>query len=88
MAKKGMSEGSRKVFETLKAAGAGTAFTVHEMMKLCGFEKAGSVTGSVTGLARKGYAEWFTDTDAEGKEVKKFTLTEAGMQFNPDATEA
>lgn len=85
MAKKTMTEGSRKVFEALKSAGAGASFTVHEMMEICGFEKAGSVTGSVTGLARKGYAEWFSDTNSEGKVVKKFALTEAGMNFDPDA---
>jgi len=92
MAKK-MTEGSRKVFEYLKAAGAGVAFTTKEVQEALGFEKAGSVTGSVTGLCRKGYAERFTETvevtDENGntktKEVKKFALTEAGANFDPDA---
>ncbi len=89
MAKKAMTEGSRKVLETLQKAGVGVPFTTHEMMEICGFEKAGSVTGSVTGLVNKGYAERFsvTETDENGKEkvVKKFALTEAGAGFNPDA---
>lgn len=84
-----MTEGSRKVFEYLKAAGAGVAFTTKQVQEALGFEKAGSVTGSVTGLCKKGYAERFTETveDENGKktEVKKFALTEAGANFNPDA---
>lgn len=92
MAKKTkMSEGARKVLATLQAAGAGVPFTTKEMMAACGFEKAGSVTGSVTGLVKKGYAERFTETstDENGKEVevKKFALTEAGMSFDPDSVE-
>lgn len=89
MAKTKMTEGSRKVFEYLKAAGAGVSFTTKEVQEALGFEKAGSVTGSVTGLVRKGYAERVTETvtDDEGKtkEVKKFYLTEAGANFDPDA---
>ena len=89
MEKKAMTEGGRKVLETLQKAGVGVPFTTHEMMEVCGFEKAGSVTGSVTGLVNKGYAERFsvTETDENGKEkiVKKFALTEAGASFNPDA---
>jgi len=54
-----------------------------------GFEKAGSVTGSITGLVKKGYAvrEKRTVTDDEGKskEISVFWLTEAGMNFDPDA---
>lgn len=91
MAKKAMTEGSRKVLEALQKAGAGVPFTTHEMMEICGFEKAGSVTGSVTGLVNKGYAERFsvTEKDENGKEkvVKKFALTEAGMSFDPSASE-
>lgn len=84
-----MTENSRKVFEYLKAAGAGVAFTTKDVQTALGFEKAGSVTGSVTGLVKKGYAERFTETveDENGKktEVKKFALTEAGANFDPDA---
>lgn len=83
-----MTEGSRKVFDYLKAAGAGVAFTTKEVQTALGFEKAGSVTGSVTGLVKKGYAERFTETveiDGKTQEVKKFALTEAGANFDPDA---
>lgn len=89
MAKTKMTEGSRKVFEYLKAAGAGVKFTTKQVQEALGFEKAGSVTGSVTGLVKKGYAERFTETitDENGKtkEVKYFALTEAGANFDPDA---
>ena len=89
MAKAKMTEGSRKVFEYLKAAGAGAKFTTKQVQTALGFEKAGSVTGSVTGLVKKGYAERFTETvtDENGKktEGKYFALTEAGANFDPDA---
>lgn len=93
MAKTKMTENSRKVFEYLKAAGAGVKFTTKQVQKDLGFEKAGSVTGSVTGLVRKGYAERFTETeeyttekgDVKIREVKYFALTEAGAAFDPDA---
>jgi hypothetical protein len=83
-----MTENSRKVFDYLKAAGAGVAFTTKDVQTALGFEKAGSVTGSVTGLVKKGYAERFTETveiDGKTQEVKKFALTEAGANFDPDA---
>lgn len=84
-----MTEGSRKVFEYLKAAGAGVKFTTKQVQEALGFEKAGSVTGSVTGLVKKGYAERFKETveveDSKTKEVSYFCLTEAGMAFDPDA---
>lgn len=89
MAKVNMTEGSRKVFEYLKAAGAGTKFTSRQVQEALGFEHIGSVTASVTGLVRKGYAERFsetvTDEDGKTKEVKFFALTEAGANFDPDA---
>ena len=89
MAKTKMTEGSRKVFEYLKAAGAGVKFTTKQVQEALGFEKAGSVTGSVTGLVKKGYAERFTETvtddNGKSKEVKYFALTEAGANFDPDA---
>ena len=88
-----MTEGSRKVFEYLKNAGAGVRFTTKEVQEALGFEKAGSVTGSVTGLVKKGYAERFKETveietedgKTKTKEVSYFCLTEAGMAFDPDA---
>ncbi len=90
MAKKTtMTENSRKVFEYLKSAGAGVKFTTKQVQEALGFEKAGSVTGSVTGLCRKGYAERFKEMveteDGKTKEVSYFCLTETGMAFDPDA---
>lgn len=84
MAKAKMTEGSRKVLKALQEAGPGVKFTTKQMVEICGFEKAGSVTGSVTGLCKKGYAVRFSEPDEEGKEVKYFALTEEGMAFDPD----
>ena len=84
MGKAKMTEGSRQVFNYLKAAGAGVKFTTKQVQEALGFEKAGSVTGSVTGLCKKGYAERFTETDENGKEIKYFALTDAGAEFDPD----
>lgn len=90
MAKKGtMTPNSRKVFDFLKENGVGVRFTTKEVQTALGFEKAGSVTGSVTGLCNKGYAvrekEMRTDTEGKSKEVSVFYLTEAGAAFDPDA---
>ena len=86
-----MTENSRKVFEYLKSAGAGVEFTTKQVQEALGFEKAGSVTGSVTGLVKKGYAERFKKTveteDGKTKEVSYFCLNEAGMAFDPDAAD-
>lgn len=83
------TENSRKVLEYLKAQGAGVAFTTKQVQEALGFEKHCPVTGSVNSLCKKGYAERFTETveDENGKktEVKKFALTEAGANFDPDA---
>lgn len=87
MAKAKMTENSRKVFEYLKEAGPGVKFTTKQVQTALGFEKAGSVTGSVTGLVKKGYAERFAEVDEDGKEIKYFALTEAGMAFDPDAVD-
>lgn len=90
MAKKGtMTPNSRKVFDYLKAAGVGVRFTTKEVQEALGFEKAGSVTGSVTGLVNKEFAvrekEMRTDAEGKSKEVSVFYLTEAGAAFDPDA---
>ena len=89
MAKTKMTENSRKVFDYLKSAGAGVKFTTKQVQEAVGFEKAGSVTGSVTGLVRKGYAERFKETveveEGKTKEISYFCLTEAGAAFDPDA---
>lgn len=89
MAKTTMTEGSRKVFEYLKSAGAGVKFTTKQVQEALGFEKSGSVTGSVNGLVKKGYAERFKEEieteDGKTKTVSFFCLTEAGAAFDPDA---
>lgn len=95
MAKITMTEGSRKVFDYLKAEtikeGIGRKFTTKEVQTALGFENAGSVTGSVTGLCKKhpALAERFKETveveDGKTKEVSYFVLTEAGINFDPDA---
>ena len=89
MAKTKMTENSRQVFDYLKSAGAGVKFTTKQVQEALGFEKAGSVTGSVTGLVRKGYAERFKETveveEGKTKEISYFCLTEAGAAFDPDA---
>jgi hypothetical protein len=89
MAKKPMSEGARKVLNYLKEAGANVSFSVKEVQTALGFEHPGSVTGSVTGLVRKGYAVWtkeeVTDEEGKTKEISKFYLTEDGLNFDPDA---
>lgn len=84
-----MTDNSRKVLTFLQEAGQDVKFTVKEVQKALGFEKAGSVTGSISGLTRKKMAEWITEetVNDEGKtvEVKYFKLTPAGMSYNPDA---
>ena len=89
MAKTKMTENSRKVFDYLKSAGAGVKFTTKQVQEALGFEKAGSLTGWVTGLVRKGYAERFKETveveEGKTKEISYFCLTEAGAAFDPDA---
>lgn len=82
-----MSENSRKVLQFLKD-NYGTKFTYKDVMTALGFEKAGTVTGSVTGLFKKGLVDKFTETveiEGKNKEVKYFQLNEAGKQYDPDA---
>ena len=84
-----MGESARKVLAYLKAAGVGVPFTAKKVQEDLGFEKPGNVTGSVTSLVNKKLVERIneTTTDENGKEVvkKQFALTEAGMNFDPDA---
>lgn len=85
---KKMGESSRKVLDYLKAAGVGVRFTTKKVQTDLGFEKAGSVTGSVTSLVNKGFAERFKEEVEENgttKTVNMFALTEAGANFDPDA---
>lgn len=88
MAKTKMTENSRRVFEYLKAAGAGVKFTTKQVQEDLGLEKSGSVTGSVTGLVRKELAvreKAIVEVDGKEKEVSVFYLTEKGAAFDPDA---
>lgn len=89
MAKKAsMTPNSRKVFDFLKGNGVGVKFTTSEVQKALDLEKAGSVTGSVTGLVKKGFAvreKEMRKVDGKQKEVSVFYLTEAGAAFDPDA---
>lgn len=88
-----MTVNSRKVLDFLKNAGVGEKFTTKQVQEALGFEKAGSVTGSVTGLVKKGYAERFKESveteDGKIKEISYFCLTPSGLEYDPDAvTEA
>lgn len=84
-----MTENSKKVFNYLKSAGAGIPFTAKEIQEALDIEKQIAVIGSLNGLCKKDYADKLIETivDDEGKEKKitKFTLTEKGAAFNPDA---
>ena len=74
-----MTDNAKKVLSYLQEAGSGAKFTAKDVQAALGFEKVGAVVGTVSGLARKGRAEWITETvvDDEGKEkkVKYFALT-------------
>lgn len=89
MAKKTMTEGSRKVLNYLQSAGVGVEFTTKQVQEALGFEKAGSVTGSITGMVKKGLAERTKKVveteDGKKKEVSVFWITDAGMNYDPDA---
>lgn len=89
MAKKTMTEGARKVLAYLQSAGAGTEFTTKQVQEALGFEKSGSVTGSINGLVKKGCADRTKKTveteDGKKKEISVFWLTEKGMTYDPDA---
>ena len=92
MAKKPMTENARKVLEFLQSAGPGVKFTAKQVQTELGFEKVGSVTGTVTGLVNKKLADHFeeTYTDENGKEkvIKYFALNDAGMAYDPEAAAA
>ncbi len=89
MAKKvSMTPNSRKVFDFLKGNGVGVKFTTKDVQEALNLEKAGSVTGSVTGLVKKGFAvreKELREVDGKQKEVSVFYLTEEGAAFDPDA---
>lgn len=87
-AKKGMTPNSRKVLDFLKGNGVGVKFTTKDVQTALNFEKAGTVTGSVTGLVNKGYAvreKELREVDGKQKEVSVFYLTQEGMDFDPNS---
>lgn len=89
-----MSENSKKVLETLKGSYAeGKQWLTAELAAAAGVS-ASAVTGSVTGMCKKGYAERIEGTviakaikNGEEVEVEKpvkfIKLTEAGYDFEP-----
>ena len=91
-----MTENSRKVLETLKAHYAeGKQWETAELAQAAGVTSP-TVTGAVTGMCKKGYAERIPGTVTETivkngeevqkeKEIKFIKLTEAGYSFDPDA---
>ena len=65
----------------------GVKFTTKDVQEALNLEKAGSVTGSVTGLVKKELAVREKETrevDGKQKEVSVFYLTEKGAAFDPD----
>ena len=96
MATKAMSENSKKVLAFLKDNGVGTEFTYNQVKDALGFAKVASVVGTITSFGKKGIVEKSAKTvevtDENGnvktKEIKTFALTQAGMDFDPDATAA
>lgn len=86
-----MKENSRKVFEYLKSV-QGQDVTAVDVAAALGLEKR-SVDGIFTSaIQRKGLgirtpAEMELE-DGSHKPIKLLSLTEAGMAFDPDATDA
>lgn len=90
-----MSENSIKVLNYLKAAGVGVPFTYKQVAEDLNFEHQTVVTGAIgstrSGMVKRGLVEKFVEAveDENGKitNVKKFALTQAGMDFDPEAVE-
>lgn len=86
-----MKESSRNVFNYLKT-NYGTPLTNNDIAAALNVSGS-TVVGSVQGLVRKGYAvrteDEITGQDGKVVKVKYISLTEAGLEFDPDAeTEA
>lgn len=86
-----MTEGSKKVFQFLKE-NYGEKMTSTDIATSLGLSSP-TVTGSVNGLVRKGYAvreEVVIPAEEEGGKdvkVKYISLTDEGMNFDPDKEE-
>ena len=94
-----MTDNSKKVLETLKAHySEGKEWLTAELAQAAGVS-APTVTGAVTGMCKKGYAERIPGTKevkivkdgketVSEKEIRYIKLTEAGYDFDPDAVVA
>lgn len=84
-----MTEGSRKVFNFLKD-NYGTKLTTADIATSLGVTSP-VVTGSVNGLVKKNLAmreeEVVTGDNGKDVKIKYISLTEEGMNFDPDAEE-
>lgn len=87
-----MSDNGKKIFGYLKE-NFGAEMTAHDMAEALGFTVP-MITGSVNSLVKKGFAvrnEVELPATEEGKKgtvVKFITLTDAGLEFDPEAEEA
>lgn len=90
-----MTENSKRVLKFLQENGVGKAFTYKQVAEALDFDNTATVIGSVggerSGLVKRGFVEKFAEEveleDGKTKTIKKFALTEAGMNFDPDAEE-
>lgn len=82
-----MTENSRKIYGYLKD-NHGKKLTANEIKDALGVTIS-AVTGSVNGLVKKGFAvrEEVSVAGADGKPsvIKYIALTDAGLDFDPDA---
>lgn len=85
-----MTVGSRKVFEKLKELYP-QPITAQELVKQMNDPevKIQTVTGSVNGLSKKGYAtrteQKVEAEDGKVNTIKLIALTDAGFAYDPDA---
>lgn len=80
-----MTDNSRKVIEFLQGNGVGVRFTAAQVQDALGLPTVSSVTGSVTGLCKKGFAERYSemveDENGKPKKISYFSLTQAGADY-------
>lgn len=87
-----MTENSKKIFDFLKE-NYGTSFTKEDLATALGVSIP-TITGSVNGLVKKGYAVRTEEVIPSGQEggkdtvLKHIELTEAGLSYDPEAEEA
>lgn len=82
-----MSESTKKALNFLKE-NVGQKFNTKELASALGYEKAIAVTGSVTGLVKKGLvnkiAETTTDANGNEKIIKYYTISQEGINYTVD----